>query len=113
MSRGRGGIQFEDLAAGTGPAATRDSTVEILYTLSLTHGDVVQRDVRCTVHLSRREAIAGLRYGVEGMQVGGRRLIRVSPHLGYADAGVPGSIPPGAVLVFDVQFLAFHETKEP
>lgn len=43
--------------------------------------------------------------GVEGMQVGGLRRVRVSPHLAYGSAGVPGLIPANAVLTFEVELL--------
>ena len=33
-----------------------------------------------------------------GMRAGGFREVLVSPHLAYRDAGVPGRIPPGALL---------------
>ena len=52
-----------------------------------------------------RNVIAGLAYGVEGMRAGGRRRIRVAPHLAYRDAGVPARIPANAVLIFDVALL--------
>ncbi len=35
----------------------------------------------CTFDLSGRDVIAGLRYGVEGMRVGGLRRLTISPHL--------------------------------
>jgi FK506-binding nuclear protein len=46
-----------------------------------------------------------LRYGIEGMRVGGRRRFRASPHLSYGEVGVPEMIPSNAVLVFDVKLL--------
>ena len=55
--------------------------------------------------LSGRVVIAGLRYGVEGMRVGGLRRLTVSPHLAYGGDGVPGVIPPVAVLIFEVKLL--------
>ena len=51
---------------------------------------------RVSFRIGEREVIAGLEYGVEGMRVGGRRRIRVPPHLGYREAGVPGKIPSNA-----------------
>lgn len=39
------------------------------------------------------------------MREGGRRKVCVSPHLGYGEEGVPGIIPPNAVLIFDVELL--------
>jgi FKBP-type peptidyl-prolyl cis-trans isomerase len=43
------------------------------------------------------------------MRVGGKRIIRVSPHLGYRDEGLDGLIPANAVLVFDVEMLEVQE----
>ncbi|HEY3628764.1 MAG TPA: FKBP-type peptidyl-prolyl cis-trans isomerase, partial [Terracidiphilus sp.] len=44
--------------------------------------------------------------GVDGMRVGGRRRLRVGPHLAHGDKGVPGLIPPNAKLVSEVELLA-------
>ena len=41
--------------------------------------------------------IAGLSWAVEGMRVGGRRRLRVGPHLAYREHGVPGVVPPNAI----------------
>jgi FKBP-type peptidyl-prolyl cis-trans isomerase len=79
--------------------------ITIRYDLYLRRGDCLARGVECTVDLSKRETIAGLRYGVEGMRVGGRRKIRVGPHLAYGDEGA-GTVPPKAVLVFVVDLLS-------
>jgi FKBP-type peptidyl-prolyl cis-trans isomerase len=45
---------------------------------------------------------AGLFYGVEGMRVGGTRRLRIAPHLAYREAGLPGVIPPNALLTVEV-----------
>jgi FKBP-type peptidyl-prolyl cis-trans isomerase len=45
------------------------------------------------IDLGRRESIAGLRYGIPGMRVGGTREIVISPHLAYGEVGIPGRIP--------------------
>jgi peptidylprolyl isomerase len=57
------------------------------------------------VHLGRREVIAGLERGIVGMRVGGRRRLVISPHLAYGEAGVPGVIPPNAVVIAEVELL--------
>jgi FKBP-type peptidyl-prolyl cis-trans isomerase len=49
--------------------------------------------------------IPGLEYGVEGMRVGGKRRLRVGPHLGYREEGVPGVVPANAVLEFHVTLV--------
>ncbi|MBZ5500508.1 MAG: FKBP-type peptidyl-prolyl cis-trans isomerase [Acidobacteriia bacterium] len=48
--------------------------------------------------MGKREVIAGLEYGIEGMRVGGVRKISVSPHLAYRDTGVADKIPGNAKL---------------
>ena len=52
--------------------------------------------------LGKRQAIAGIEKALMGMQVGGFRKVRVSPHLAYGSRGVPGLIPADAVLNISV-----------
>ena len=52
--------------------------------------------------LGRRQAIAGIEKALIGMKPGGHRRVRVGPHLAYGERGVPGLIPPNAVLNVDV-----------
>ena len=91
---------------GEGEVAERGRRVTIRYDGFLSRGDAFQRGVVATFRLGRREVIAGLEAGVEGMRAGGRRRIRVSPHLGYGGRGVAGVVPANAVLSFEVELLA-------
>ena len=109
MKSGLGGVQYEDLEIGGGDAADRNSTVDVIYTFFLNRGDVVQRDMRHTFGLAERDVIPGLTYGVEGMRVGGKRRIRVGPHLGYRQAGVLERVPPSAVLIFELSLLGVRK----
>lgn len=63
------------------------------------------QDETASFRLDERRAIAGLRYGVEGMREGGTRRIRVRPHLAYRDVGVPGMVPQDAVLELHVTLV--------
>lgn len=100
-------IDFEDLRIGIGELVERKSRVRVRYDLFLHRGEQIQRDVELTIDLATREVIAGLRYGLEGMRVGGRRRIVVPPHLGYGERGVT-CVPPNALLVFEVELLDVH-----
>lgn len=52
--------------------------------------------------LGRRQAIAGIEQALVGMKVDGYKKVRISPHLAYRDVGIPGLIPPGAVLICEI-----------
>jgi FKBP-type peptidyl-prolyl cis-trans isomerase len=99
------GIKIEDLHPGSGPMAERGHRITIGYTGYLNRGNKFQENITCTFRVGSREVIPGLSFGVEGMQVGGLRRIRVSPHLAYGAAGLPGLIPANSVLIFEVQLL--------
>ena len=103
------GIKIQNVVVGTGIIAKRGDSVTIRYDLRLNKGENVQAGQVVRFIVGKRWVIPGLEYGVEGMQVGGRRIIRVSPHLGYRNEGVPGLVPANAVLVFDVEMLEIQE----
>jgi len=100
------GVKVIAETKGHGVEATRGHTVTIRYSLSLNRGDIVQATQEETFTIGKRNIIAGLEYGVDGMQVGGRRTIRISPHLAYRDDGIPDMIPKNAVLNFEIELLA-------
>jgi uncharacterized protein len=79
-----------NLAWGPVGAARLEDTGETLFT---------------EVRIDRRSLVNGLFYGVEGMRVGGTRRLEIAPHLAYGDRGVPGVIPPAAVLIAEITFL--------
>jgi len=94
----RSGIKLVTETIGEGRPAARGQSVTVRWEIALNRGAKVREGVS-TFTLGRREVFAGMEYAVEGMRAGGTRTVRVSPHLGYRDAGVPGSIPPNAALV--------------
>jgi hypothetical protein len=58
----------------------------------LNRGDVfleTNQEKPLLIELDKRDCIPGLRMGIVGMRVGGRRTLIVSPHLGYGDKGLP------------------------
>jgi FKBP-type peptidyl-prolyl cis-trans isomerase len=105
----RKGIHIEEAQRGQGAVAEKGNKVTVRYDGFLSRGDCFQKCETVSFKLGRREVIAGLEYGVEGMSVGGRRRIRVGPHLAYGAKGVQGVVPPNAVLIFDVELLAVED----
>ena len=103
------GIDVESDEPGSGDIVARGKTVVVRVRGTLRHGDVFMESEVCTFVVGTRAVIPGLEYGVEGMRVGGRRRIRVPPHLGYREQGVPGKLPPNALLFFDVELLEVRD----
>ena len=58
--------------------------------------------------LGKGNVIPGWDQGLQGMKVGGKRLLIVPPGLAYGAAG-NGPIPPNATLVFEVQLLSVNQ----
>lgn len=56
--------------------------------------------------LDRGRVIRGWDEGVQGMRVGGRRVLLIPPEYGYGSRGAGGVIPPNASLVFEVELVA-------
>jgi hypothetical protein len=110
------GIDITEVEIGTGEVAEKDSRVIVNVRGALNRGeifwDTFQDKKPMHIELKKRDYIAGLRYGIVGMRVGGRRKITVSPHLGYGAEGLPDKIPANAVLRFEVELLEVRKSGE-
>ncbi|CAI8029064.1 Probable peptidyl-prolyl cis-trans isomerase [Geodia barretti] len=51
--------------------------------------------------------VKGLEEMLLAMRRGGRRTVLIPPDLGYGAMGVPGTVPPRAFLIFDVELVGF------
>lgn len=106
------GVKITDLVQGSGEEATHGKIVVVNLKMSLNRGDELQCLQNMRMDLGDRNQIAGLRYGIEGMRVGGQRTLVISPHLAYGMQGIPGQIPPNAVIRCEVELVEVRETKE-
>ena len=108
------GLQYEDTATGTGAAAASGQLVTVHYTGWLFNGGVKgakfdsskDRNDPFQFGLGGGQVIKGWDEGVQGMQVGGSRLLVIPPELGYGARGAGGVIPGNATLMFEVELLA-------
>jgi FKBP-type peptidyl-prolyl cis-trans isomerase len=117
------GLEVIEDHEGSGPSAERGDHVTYNVRIFLNRGDEVplnetqaqaglpQRMLRHedgrvfidhTTLLGSREAMAGIERALVGMKPGGRRRVRIGPHLAYREKGIPGLIPPNAVLVVEI-----------
>jgi peptidylprolyl isomerase len=97
----------QDIVVGSGPAATAADTVDVQYTGTLYSDGTVfdsswSRGEPATFPLDG--VVPGFAQGIEGMQVGGRRVIVIPPDLGYGNRA-SGPIPGGSTLVFVVDLV--------
>jgi FKBP-type peptidyl-prolyl cis-trans isomerase len=111
------GLQYWDIAVGTGKVAKEGDGVRVHYTGWLTTGKKFDSSVDAgrpfTFVLGNGEVIKGWDEGVAGMKVGGKRQLHIPPDLGYGDSGTPdGTIPPNSTLIFDVQLLSIQEPPQ-
>ena len=108
VQRLHGGVEVKDIIIGSGAAVKAGRKVSILYVGSFPDGEVFDKNQNRKSPLQFRlgtgEVIRGLDIGLEGMKVGGERIITVPSELGYGRKG-SGKIPKNATLVFHVQLL--------
>jgi len=111
------GLQFEDTVTGSGTEARTGQQVSVHYTGWLHDAAAPgsrgrkfdsskDRNDPFRFSLGAGQVIGGWDEGVQGMRVGGTRVLQIPPQLGYGARGAGGVIPPNATLVFEVELLA-------
>jgi FKBP-type peptidyl-prolyl cis-trans isomerase FkpA len=111
------GLQYEDTVAGSGAVAAKGQRVHVHYTGWLYDPTATNnrgkkfdsskdRGDPFAFPLGAGQVIGGWDEGVQGMAVGGTRMLLIPPELGYGARGAGGVIPPNATLVFEVDLLS-------
>ncbi len=101
----------KDLKVGDGATATAGKSVTVQYVgVSAVNGRQFDaswdRGEPYTLTLGQGEVIQGWDEGIEGMKVGGRRMLVIPPDLAYGAQGSPPTIGPDETLVFVIDLLA-------
>jgi FKBP-type peptidyl-prolyl cis-trans isomerase FkpA len=111
------GLQYEDTVVGEGAVAQAGQHVSVHYTGWLHDPTAAHhrgkkfdsskdRGQPFAFGLGEGMVIRGWDQGVQGMKVGGTRVLTIPAELGYGARGAGGVIPPNATLVFEVDLLA-------
>lgn len=108
-------VQAQDITVGTGTAATPGSIISVLYIGKLQDGTVFDSSAAhgnkpLTFTLGQQGLIAGFQIGVNGMKVGGERVMAVPPELAYGTQAVTSAsgtviIPANSTILFDVKLV--------
>jgi FKBP-type peptidyl-prolyl cis-trans isomerase FkpA len=107
------GLQYEDTTTGSGAEAVAGQHVSVHYTGWLYNDGVKgtkfdsskDRGDPFSFALGAGQVIRGWDEGVQGMRVGGTRVLVIPAQLGYGARGAGGVIPPNATLKFEVELL--------
>jgi FKBP-type peptidyl-prolyl cis-trans isomerase len=101
-------LQIKDAIEGTGDVAVAGKTVTVHYTGVFSNGtkfdSSVDRGTPFTFTLGSGMVIKGWDIGVEGMKVGGKRILVIPPDLAYG-ANDYGPIPGNSTLIFEIELL--------
>lgn len=98
-----------DEVIGAGAEAVSGKKITVNYSGTLTDGtkfdSSYDRGVPFSFNLGSGEVIQGWDQGFAGMKVGGKRKLTIPSDLAYGPNGIPGAIPGGATLIFEVELL--------
>lgn len=97
------GLYYQIVSGGSGTAPTSCSTITFSYAGYFTNGTVFDKSTT-PVTYSLINLIQGWKKGLPLIKEGGKIKLIVPPSLAYGAAGY-GSVPPNAVLVFDIELV--------
>jgi peptidylprolyl isomerase len=102
-------LEIEDVIIGTGKTVERGALITTHYVGWLEDGTEFDSSYKKSAPfqtvLSNKRVIQGWILGLKGMQVGGKRRLRVPAHLAYAERQIGTMIPPNSNLLFEIELL--------
>ncbi len=104
------GLVYRDIKAGTGASPAATDTVKVHYKGTFPDGrefdSSYSRGQPASFPLNR--VIKCWTEGVQRMKVGGKAKLTCPSGLAYGERGAGASVPPNAVLLFEVELLAIN-----
>jgi len=101
------GLQYEVLTEGTGKKPTSEDTVRVHYTGTLLNGVTFDSSVARNepAEFGVGQVIPGWTEALQLMNVGSKYKLYIPAKIAYGERGAGQSIPPNAMLVFEVELL--------
>lgn len=92
---------------GTGTQATTADNVTVAYKGYFTNGNVFDESDAAGISFSLQRVIKGWTEGIAKFKEGGDGVLLIPSRLAYGNSG-QGTIPGGAVLIFDVKLISIN-----
>ena len=109
-------VEIVILKQGDGEQAEDGDILSVHYVGLLLDGtqfdSSLERQEPFVFTLGAGEVIKGWDKGLLGMRIGEKRKLIIPSELGYGEAGIPGVIPPGATLIFEVELLGISYPQQ-
>jgi FKBP-type peptidyl-prolyl cis-trans isomerase FkpA len=107
------GLQYSDLAVGSGATVSEGQCILVQYTGWLATGTKFDssrdRDGGFQLLAGKQgQVIPGWQEGIPGMKVGGKRRLVIPPALAYGAQGQPPAIPANSTLTFDIEVVRIN-----
>ncbi len=109
--RTESGLVYRELEAGYGPQPKAGNRVQVHYEGRLPDGTVFDSSYArgWPEEFKLSEVIPGWTEGLQRLRGGGKAKLTIPPGLAYGGKGSRGTIPPCAVLVFEVELLGIYD----
>ena len=92
---------------GTGAQPTSTDNVTVAYKGYFTNGNVFDESDSSGISFNLQQVIEGWTEGITYFKEGGNGILLIPSSLGYGESG-RGSIPGGAVLIFDIELISVN-----
>jgi peptidylprolyl isomerase len=99
-------LVMKDVVVGNGEAAKVGDILDVKYkgTIMATGKEFANGPLSFKV--GEGKVLPGLDVGVEGLRVGGKRVLRIPPKLGYGSRGARNVIPPNSDIEMEVELCS-------
>lgn len=105
--RSDSGLYYVIDNAGNGSQPTTSDNVTVAYKGYFTNGNIFDQSDSDGISFGLGQVIPGWTEGITYFKEGGSGILLIPSHLGYGNSG-RGSIPGGAVLIFDIKLISVN-----
>jgi FKBP-type peptidyl-prolyl cis-trans isomerase len=104
-------LAWKDVKVGNGPVIQKDDLITVKHVGTVMEsGKSLGEFTFQFQHLEPGRVMPGWSQGMDGMKIGGRRILRIPPKLAYGNRSVGDIIPANSHLEFDVEILNKDES---